>query len=264
MKIVMFLILIFMLFAVSCGDDDDGNTGNTGETADTGDSGTDEVEADDTDVAEAAACTNMSIIAPNPDYESYFALNIVAEINPFGGSNEMTEAEYKKFNIKISGQENTELADSFVYASLNESGESLYISVFGDKGDNESEYNTAIGGMIPISFLKKMKTDGVNAINAGPYVVLHKIIELPDNVVKSCMTGMSDVSQEGSELLGLGKMEVCLEENENFTAGEFIKLGLNVKMIADPQEVANKMGTGDPEEMCNCFNMETEDEVDCP
>jgi len=57
-------------------------------------------------------------------------------INPFDGSNEMKEAEYKKFNIKISDQPNTELVDSSIYASLNQSGESIYIIAQGDMGDN--------------------------------------------------------------------------------------------------------------------------------
>jgi len=50
----------------------------------------------------------------------------------------------------------------------------------------------------------------------------------------------------------------------NFTIGEFIKIGFNVKIITDPQEVANKMGAESLEDLCNCINMETEEEVDCP
>jgi len=64
--------------------------------------------------------------------------------------------------------------------------------------------------------------------------------------------------------MGVGKMEACLEENENFTAGEFIKIGFNAKMIVDPQEVANILGAQSPEDLCDCYDMETEEEVDCP
>ena len=97
-KLLVTIFIFLLFFAVSCGDGDDGdtgNTGNTGDTGDTGDTGTDE-EVNDTDAGEENACMNMDIIEPDPDYESYFALNVIAEINPFGPSNEMKEADQRK------------------------------------------------------------------------------------------------------------------------------------------------------------------------
>jgi hypothetical protein len=267
-KVLVSLLLVAFFMMVSCDGEDTGNTGDTGNSGNTGDTGNTGNTGDSGntgDTAETGACTDMSIIEPVAEYENYFALNVVAEINPFGASSEeITEAAYKKFNIKITGQPNTDLDPSMIYATLDEKGNNIQIIAMGDMGDNESEYNTSIAAMLPIDGLEKMKSDNVSKVDMAPYVILFKITELADNILKSCQTGLSDVSPEGSDFLGFGKMEVCLEENQSFESGELIRIGFNASMIVDPEEVADVYGVESIEELCTCYNVETGDEVECP
>lgn len=139
MKKVLISTLIFMLSVmISCGRNSSKPLGSLGEncyqdgTVDPGylcnlqlnvcleDVGKNDNMADDFDAGNAGdmgyAFANLSFIEPVAGYENYFALNIVAVINPKDFAGQPEGASYKEFNINITDFPNTNLSANSIYA----------------------------------------------------------------------------------------------------------------------------------------------------
>ena len=210
------LVFILLFFAFSCG----GDPIDTGGVDDTeNEKGTDDVEnVDDTedekgtadvenvdetqdleieeevndadmeeitdDHAEESGCVDSSFIEPDPDYDSYFALNVVAEINPDGSIFEMTEAIYKDFNIKIKDHPEIMLDSSMVSAFFVEDDEYVFIGAFGDNRFHEKHHETSILAMIPTKTLISMKSIDLNYIDEAPRIQMNRLEELPGKYSK--------------------------------------------------------------------------------
>ena len=300
MKNSLFFLVLLLLFFVSCGDSDVGNDNHTEDAENVEvDSDVDNLDenqdlemeekvddadmeeiaddadmeeiADDADMeeiaddhAEESGCVDSSFIEPNPDYESYFALNVVAEINPDGSISEMTEAIYKDFNIKIKDHPEIMLDSSMVSAFFVEDDTHVFIGAFGDRLFHGKHQETSILAMISRETLISMKSIDFNYIDEVPRIQMNTLEELPDNIAKSCITGLHDFSSTDHFFPGLGKTKICMEENEDFSVGEFIRIGFNANLVTDKEEIAWRMGLEPGEEYCNCWRFETYEEVDCP
>ena len=246
------------------GDDDTDDAGNTATDTEIGDTDDDSDAGNTGDTGDA--CTNLSIIEPVTGYENYFALNIVAVINPEDFTGQPEGASYKEFNINITGSPDTDLSPNSIYAVEKTTDDYDYISIYalGDKGENKSTYNTLIITTIPKQGLASMKTNNQHTIDMAPFIRLYKLTELPDRYLKQCEVSMSYFDKPDPNFPAKGKMEVCLEDNENFDSGEVLRIGFNVNMNVDKEEIANLYDYDSVDKLCICYSPTNGDSIECP
>ena len=176
----------------------------------------------------------------------------------------MTEAIYKDFNIKIKDHPEIMLDSSMVSAFFVEDDTDVFIGAFGDRFFHGKHQETSILVIIPRETLISMKSIDFNYIDEVPRIQMNTLEELPDNIAKSCITGLHDFASTDHFFSGLGKTKICMDENEDFSVGEVIRIGFNAGLVTDKDEIAWRLGLEPGDQYCNCWSFDTYEEVDCP
>ena len=261
--------IILALFVISCGDSkkdepktdgdvvdsDDDPTTDTGDTEPDGDSG-------DSGDSGSTAC-KLDAAYATIDAEAYFAFKGMGEIN---SRTVQTPSWANMVTATLVGVEGKDLdyADgySFFMPTTIQNQNAIMLQAMGDPDMSTQRFTAAALAIIPIEYIDFMKENETDHLDQAPIVqVIDIAISKDEAYGKQCILAANKADESGQ--IALGKMQICYDKNEEFAVGETFKLSMAAELIVGEALVDFYQDVETADDLCNCYNMDTEEDVDC-
>jgi hypothetical protein len=259
--------IILALFVISCGDSKkdepktDGDIVDSGDDDPTTDTGDTEPDGDSGDSG-STACKLDAAYATS-DAEAYFAFKGMGEIN----SRTVQQPSWANMvTATLVGVEGKDLdyADgySFFMPYSNQGTNGVMLQAMGDPDMSSGRFTAAALAIVPMEYIDFMKENETDHLDQAPIVqVIDIAISKDEAYGKQCILAANKVDESGQ--IALGKMQICYDKNEEFAVGETFKLSMAAELIVGEALVDFYQDVETADDLCNCYNMDTEEDVDC-
>ena len=205
--------------------------------------------------------------------ESYFAYKGTGKIQNSSASSYDWNSK-SSVTVRFDGipGKTKEVADSYSffgrYTTSNSNNKEGIAIVVKDNPDNKNYFTSYIEADIPISWITdELIVENRFEMTKPPYIWFHDYTFTSDHVyLKDCIIAANKVgynSDFGYDTR-IGKLQVCYEDNDDFSVGETFKVAFFAELITDPNELVNYFSDTDSvEDLCSCYKMEDWSVVDC-
>ena len=236
------------------GDSGSGNNSGNTDTVNTGDSG---------DTPEPPAACKLDAAYATSDAEAYFAFKGMGEIN----SRTVQQPSWANMvTATLGGVEGKDLdyADSYSFfmPTTIQNQNAIMLQAMGDPNMDSGRFTAAALAIIPIEYIDFMKENETDHLDQAPIVqVIDIAISKDEAYGKQCILAANKADESGQ--IALGKMQICYDKNEEFAVGETFKLSMAAELIVGEALVDFYQDVETADDLCNCYNMDTEEDVDC-
>ena len=198
------------------------------------------------------------------DAEHYLAYKITGKINDVYTDSLASTAVVDLVGF---GSKSLQGAQIILYESFFEDypEETVAVMIYADPtfGSN-TYYQTGVTIAVPKSRLNYMKRNNINVLPFAPDTYLVDIVFSKDGKYsKQCIIAVG--RHEDNEDFGdvsVGSMQVCHEDNSDFSAGEYLKIAMNVELAVGEELLAMYEESTTYDELCSCFE-DNYYETDC-
>ena len=233
-------------------DDDSSDSGS-----DSGDSQPD----NDADSGDSGKACKLDEAYATIEAEKYFTFKGWGKIN-----NSLSSVAAQMVTTALVGVEGRDLdyasSHSYFYNTTLDDQPAILLQAVGDPNFSIGKITTLVNVYIPIEDINLMKKNGTNHLDQAPIVKIMDITETSDSAYqKLCFLATNDVDKTDKHKLG--KMQICYNKNEDFSAGETFKLSMAAELTVgeDILDVYDDVDSMD--DLCTCYDVETEEKIDC-
>ena len=258
--------IVLALFVISCGGGSD-KPENDEEPVNDGDNtpvqDDDPTPVSDNDTPEPPAACKLDAAYATSDAEAYFAFKGMGEIN----SRTVQQPSWANMvTATLVGVEGKDLdyADgySFFMPTTIQGQNAIMLQAMGDPNMSSGRFTAAALAIVPFEYIDFMKENETDHLDQAPIVqVIDIAISADEAYGKQCILAANKADESGQ--IALGKMQVCYDKNEEFAVGETFKLSMAAELIVGEALVDFYQDVETADDLCNCYNMDTEEDVDC-
>lgn len=217
--------------------------------------------ADDADTTQPC---ELNVPIYETEAKHYLTCKTVGLINDSYGD---TLASTSVVNLAGFGQKSLNSPSVMLFESFFEdySDEVVAILIYADPVLSPNRYyqSTAVIA-IPKSYLGYMKRENINTLPFAPQTyVVDTVSSVNGKYSKQCVIAMGRIKE--SEEFGnvtAGLMQVCHENNYDFSAGEKLKVAMNVELAVKEELLAMYEEGTTYDELCTCYDSNYY-EIDC-
>ncbi len=272
---ILMLSLMFAMLIVSCGDDKEDPKTDETPTTDDAQTPTDDApvadedepgvdETPDEDTVEPPACTlEDTLLDKIEGYDTYFAMRAIGVINDATSTARPTAAFQYKLVPVLPEHPDFKLGTPMPYyqAETNNGQELISFLALGDPGTKY--YGSVAWVATPKEFLVTNKEALVATpdVDGAATVQMITLTEVDASTVMQCTVAVNDIAEDQT---APGKMKFCVADNTDFVIDENMKMAVNAKLTEDEAKLMELFGATDPAELCVCFDVNTNAQVDCP
>ena len=198
------------------------------------------------------------------DAKHYLAYKVTGQINDVYSD---TLASTSVVNLTGFGQKSLSSPSVMLFESVLEdySDEVVAILIYADPTLNQNRYyQSSVVVAIPKSYLGYMKKENINTL---PFAAQTYVVDIVSSVngkySKQCVIALGRLKE--SEEFGnvtAGLMQVCHEDNYDFSAGEKLKVAMNVELAVKEELLAMYEEGTTYDELCTCYDSSYY-EIDC-
>ena len=229
---------------------------------------------DPTDPADPASCSlDESILDDCISSGNYcFAFKGEGVINADGSYSEsyIDDAAAILLGFESSGKhlEYAQENSTFFSTTFNES-QAVELLVRGDPAFGEfgnTVVTTLVETYIPLVYIDAMKEIGSDRLAAAPVSRVYDILPSSDSqYAKQCLIAANrfDYAPDFGQDMPVGATQVCYGENDSFGVGETFRLAMRADLVVDQEELLQLQGVDSQEDLCKCFELGSNSEVDC-
>ncbi|HOW52191.1 MAG TPA: hypothetical protein PLV42_09145, partial [bacterium] len=149
----------------------------------------------------------------------------------------------------------------YYQAETNNGQELISFLALGDPGTKY--YGSVAWVATPKEFLVTNKEALVATpdVDGAATVQMITLTEVDASTVMQCTVAVNDIAEDQT---APGKMKFCVADNTDFVIDENMKMAVNAKLTEDEAKLMELFGATDPAELCVCFDVNTNAQVDCP
>jgi hypothetical protein len=262
--VLLVLAFVFGLSFISCGSSSSTPAEDTDITVDNWVA----PEADVIVVEETPDVDNVcnisdTIVDPNPDYAGYFNAKAIGVINDGNSTATPTYTFTTKLALKLANYPTKTLSSGRAYYSsqaLTDGSPAIILIAMGDKGATGKYIGTAVEVILPTADLQSLKDQAVFDFTGGIQAQVLDIIDL-GSAIEQCVIGVTAIDDAGTSFVATG--QICTDKNVDFSIGENMKLGFNLKIEEDITKIETMFQVTTAAELCTCFDNTTNLQVDC-
>ncbi|MBR6245459.1 hypothetical protein IKR20_07805 [bacterium] len=260
--------IILALFVISCGDSKkeepktDDDVVDSGNTEPDGDSGSIEEPDGDSGDSGSTACKLDAAYATS-DAEAYFAFKGMGEINSRSAERPSFANMVTATLVGVEGKD-LDLADSYSFfmPTTFQNQNAIMLQAMGDPNMDSGRFTAAALAVVPIELIDFMKENETDHLDQAPIVqVIDIAISKDEAYGKQCILAANKADESGK--IALGKMQICYDKNEEFAVGETFKLSMAAELTVGEALVDFYQDVETVDDLCTCFDMDTDEEVDC-
>lgn len=202
----------------------------------------------------------------NSDAEYYFAFKGLGKIQDASVSDPDFAGLVTAELVGISGKD-LDYGDQFsIFSEYDDSGEKgVLVTVLGDPDKNSALFTTIANAAIPVSYLELMQEQELDRLPLAPPVEIKDITFSKDQLYVKYCTIASNKKTESEEFgeVGAGQLQVCFNNNTDFSAGENFKITMMAELVVGQDLLANYEGAETMDDLCDCYVTSGRERVDC-